>query len=372
MGPHFRRSVMSLAAVLFCFTTVPAFAQEELSDRTFTFVGKPSWTTPSKSQGRTGTCWCFSTTSLIETEAYRKGLGEFNISEIYTVTNAYIEKGLRYLRLQGKNSFGQGGLSHDFALLVPKYGLMQKSDYSGMLPEQTGHNHGPLFMEMRTWLEETLKAGKGLPADWMATWVGIIEKHLGARPQMVTVGDKTMTPQEFARDVVKFDPADYVEITSFLHLPMWWQGELLVPDNWVRYEGYYNIPLDDFIAVMDHALKTGYSMVLDFDVSEKTNQGRRGVSWMPHDLNGTVVTAEEREKMFDTFATTDDHLVHTVGLATDQDGKKYYYTKDSGGPERGPYQGFVYISENYVRAKVLAIYLHKDGVPQDVRAKLGF
>lgn len=372
MNPFARRSAVCLAAAMICFGSLIAFAQEELSDRTFTFVSKPSWTTPSKSQGRTGTCWCFSTTSLIETEAYRKGLGEFEVSEIYTVTNAYIEKMMRYLRLQGKNNFGQGGLSHDFALLVPKYGLMQKSDYSGMLEGQNGHNHSALFTELRTWLDETLKARKGLPEDWLATVTGVMEKHLGPRPATVTVGDKTMTPQEFARDVLKFDPADYVEITSFNHLPMWQRGELLVPDNWVRYEGYYNIPLEDFIAVMDHALKSGYSMVLDYDVSEKTNQGKRGISWMPHDLSGTVVTAEERQKMFDSFVTTDDHLVHTVGLATDQDGKKYYYTKDSGGPDRGPYQGFVYLSENYVRAKVLAIYLHKDGVPAEVRTKLGF
>ena len=48
-------------------------------------------------------------------------------------------------------------------------------------------------------------------------------------------------------------------------------------------------------------------------------------------------------------------------MAHDQHGAKYYIIKNSWG-ETGTKDGYLYMSEAYVRLKTVAIILHKDGV----------
>jgi bleomycin hydrolase len=372
---RYRLSV-SCALVVCLLTTAGVASQEEkpemMKNRVFEMVTTPVWTTPAKSQGYTGTCWSFSTTSLIESEAYRMTGKEFELSEIYNAYFAYIEKARRYLRLWGMANFSQGGLSHDLPYLIPKYGIVRDSDYSGLLEGQNIHNHRQLSKELKDHLQKMLDSKTtGPEEEWGEDFKQILASHIGAAPATIEYEGNSMTPQQFASEVLMFDPANYVEITSFLHLPMYEEVELLIPDNWMRYKGYYNVPLDTFTAIMENALAEGYSLVVDLDVSERTRDKELGIFYMPHDLEGKVLTAEEREAMFNDRRTTDDHLMHTTAVAVDQDGRKYFYTKDSGGTDRYPYKGFAYISENYVRGKVLAIFLHKDGVPDELCEKLG-
>ncbi|MCB0589429.1 MAG: aminopeptidase, partial [Phaeodactylibacter sp.] len=72
---------------------------------------------------------------------------------------------------------------------------------------------------------------------------------------------------------------------------------------------------------------------------------------------------------FESYATTDDHLMHLTGLATDQNGTKYYLTKNSWG-EVSQYKGFLYMSDAYFRMKTIGIMVHKDAIPKDIAAKL--
>ena len=48
-----------------------------------------------------------------------------------------------------------------------------------------------------------------------------------------------------------------------------------------------------------------------------------------------------RQEAFENFDVTDDHLMHLVGIAEDQDGTKFYYTKNSWGTENKKYQWFL-------------------------------
>ena len=77
-----------------------------------------------------------------------------------------------------------------------------------------------------------------------------------------------------------------------------------------------------------------------------------------------------RQQAFDDYTTQDDHGMHIIGTAKDQNGKKYYLVKNSWGTERGRDGGMVYVSEAYVRYKTTSIILHKDGVPDDITKKL--
>ena len=51
--------------------------------------------------------------------------------------------------------------------------------------------------------------------------------------------------------------------------------------------------------------------------------------------------------------------MHLTGIAKDQKGNKYYLIKNSWG-EVGDHDGYLYMSEAYVRMKTVAILVHKD------------
>jgi bleomycin hydrolase len=83
------------------------------------------------------------------------------------------------------------------------------------------------------------------------------------------------------------------------------------------------------------------------------------------------VTQESREAGYDNKTTTDDHLMHMTGIVKDQNGAKYYITKNSWGTDRNPFGGYLNISENYVRAKTIAIMVNKNALPAEIKTKLG-
>ena len=90
-------------------------------------------TTPVISQGRTGTCWSFSSTSFLESEIIRLTGMEIDLSEMYTVRNTYPKKAENYVMRQGKAQFSEGGLAHDVMNSVRDYGLVPQSAYSGII-----------------------------------------------------------------------------------------------------------------------------------------------------------------------------------------------------------------------------------------------
>ena len=59
-----------------------------------------------------------------------------------------------------------------------------------------------------------------------------------------------------------------------------------------------------------------------------------------------------------------------TGLAKDQKGTKFYYTKNSWGTKGKVYGGYWYTSEPYVRLNTIAIMVNKNAIPQDLRKKL--
>jgi bleomycin hydrolase len=336
--------------------------------------------TPVKSQGKTGTCWSFATTSFIESELIRNGKGEFDLSEMFTVRYCYPLKAEKYVRYHASSNYGQGGQAHDVFMIIDKHGLVPEGVYTGKTFEQEKHNHGEMHAVLKSMLDAVVdKKGGKLTPVWMDAYKSVLDIYLGEIPEKFVYEEKSFTPGEF-RDYLEIDVNDYIEITSYNHHPFYEMINLELPDNWTN-DLYYNVPVDEVVRIMDNALANDYTVAWDGDTGSD-NFYKEGYAVVPvekrdadkerqESTDEKEVTQNMRQEAFNNYATTDDHLMHVTGLAENQNGTKFYYTKNSWGTKDKGINGYWYLSEQYVRLKTIAIVVHKDAVPEDIRTKLG-
>ncbi len=350
-----------------------------------------------KDQSASGTCWSFATTSFIESELLRMTKDTFDISEMFFARKAYETKAIQFVRLHGTANFGEGGQAHDVMNVVRKYGMITDAAYSGLANGQTKPVHAEMDALLKAMVEVISKnpAGK-LSPEWIKAISGVLDVYLGSVP--ATFGKTNTTPLEFAK---KINPDDYIEITSYTHHPFYSTFTLEVPDNWSG-NTYYNVPVDELIQIMDNALSNGYTIAWDGDVSDKGFSHKNGVAVIPEisidNMTATErskwekltekerktqfytftkpvpeknITPEIRQAAFDNYSATDDHLMHMTGTVTDQNGKRYFRTKNSWSADSNTDGGYLNISEAYVRLNTIAIMVHKDAVPKEIRKKLG-
>ncbi|HUX96859.1 MAG TPA: C1 family peptidase [Bacteroidales bacterium] len=359
-----------LLSLLIITISYPILAQKKQvtpsgSDDPFTFKSVVELkATPVKNQARTNTCWCFATTSFIESELLRMGKGEYDLSEMFIIRYNYTDR-LKdnYLR-QGKGNTDEGGQSHDWMKIFTEKGIVPDEVYSGLNYGSPTHNHAELNRMLKAVAEVAVNR-KNQSDQYLMVVESILDTYLGEIPKSFTWKGETYTPQTFAKSL-GINPDDYVEITSLTHFPFYTQGVLEVPDNW-RMNRFHNVPVDELIQIMDYALNNGFTVNWDGDTSEDGFTNRKGVALLP----SSNVTQEMRQTMFENFTTTDDHLMHITGIAKDQNGAKYYITKNSWGPESNKYGGYLNISEQYVRAKTLFIMVNKNSIPALIKSKLG-
>ena len=356
--------------------------------------------TPVKNQASTGTCWCFATTSFMESELLRRGKGEYDLSEMFIVRQKYMNQlNDNYIR-QGEGNIGQGSLSHTFMNAFRQVGIVPEEVYSGINYDSDRHNHGELVRYMGAIANEAVKMRKRSP-EYNELIQSLFDIYLGKVPEKFSYKGKEYTPQSFAASL-GLNMDDYVELTSFNHHPYYQKFEVEVHDHWEHYQ-QYNLPLDELIEVQDYALQHGFTVCWDGDVSEKGFSFKNGVAINPevkkvedysttdrarfekmdekerldevykfeHPYPEVNVTQEVRQAGFESYVTTDDHLMHLTGIVKDQNGTKYYITKNSWGTERNKFGGYLNMSESYVRAKMIYIMVHKDAIPKAIKAKLG-
>ena len=372
-----KRFLISALAAVVC---TAAFAQTQTIYR-FTPVNDIK-VTPVKDQARTGTCWCFATVSFLEAELLRRGKGEYDLSEMYVVRGNYKDRIFdNYLR-RGKGNIGPGSIAHMATKSIAKYGVVPESIYSGINYDSPGHNHGELSSYLKAIAGASVEM-KNLSPEYHRLITSLFDIYLGEVPETFEYNGKSYTPQSFAEMLGLDDMSDYIELTSFSHHPFYQKVPLEIPDNW-DHELLWNVPLDDFMAIMDNALTNGYTVAWDGDLTSGEFQHNRGIAICPDPENLTeavkleklypdrVVTQEIRQKDFETFKTVDDHLMHLTGLFKDQNGNLFYKTKNSWGEGRNPeMKGYLYMSRAYVQMRAVSIMVHKDAIPKDIRKKMG-
>lgn len=333
-----------------------------------------------ENQCQTGTCWSFATVSFMEAELLRKGGKLIDLSEMYNVRVMYPLKADAFVRYQGKQQFGPGGLSHDVLRTIAEYGMMPESAYSGLQNGSTEYNHGGLdaLLEstVKTVVEKKLNEEGN---DWKKSVESMLDAEMGALPATFEYNGKKYTPAQF-RDELKINPADYVSVTSFTHHPFYAPFVLEVPDNWAN-GSFYNVPLQDLERITNFAIDNGYTIAWDADVSEKGFAHSNGVAIIPAvapkkeewwtTMHAELTPTQElRQAAFDRFETTDDHLMHIIGKSKDQQGNQYFITKNSWG-NSNLFKGYLHVSDNYYLMKTVGIVVHKDAIPGDIRTKLG-
>ena len=356
--------------------------------------------TPVKNQAATGTCWCFATTSFMESELLRMGKGTYDLSEMFIVRQKYMNQLQdNYLR-RGEGNIGQGSLSHTFMNAYRQVGIVPEEVYTGINSDSDRHNHGEMVRFMHALADVAVKAKQRSP-EYDKLIENLFDTYLGKLPEKFTYKGKEYTPKSFAESL-GLNMDDYIELTSFTHHPYYVKFDVEVPDNW-EHSLMYNLPLDEMMETVDYALNNGYTVCWDGDVSEKGFSFTNGVAINPEvkkveDLSGTDrarfeklgekerleevfkfehpypeinVTPAVRQAGFEAFVTTDDHLMHVTGITKDQNGTKYYITKNSWGTDRNKFGGYLNMSESFVRAKTIYVMVHKDAIPKATKAKLG-
>ncbi|MEH6536113.1 MAG: C1 family peptidase [Psychroserpens sp.] len=329
------------------------------------------------SQGSTGTCWSFSASSFLESEVMRLTGKQIDLSEMYTVRHTYSKKAWNYVMRQGKIQFSQGGLGHDVINSVSEYGVVPNDVYSGLKEGEKRHNHSKMADSLKTILKAYLDDSKTYASDWKNDIEQTLDYYLGDDVKSFMFEGERYTPQSFLK-MTKLNPKDYITITSFTHEPFYTNFVLNIPDNFSNGD-FYNVTLDDMVTVANHALKSGYTIELDCDVSEKTFSSKHGLAIVPATDNANAllnvspekdITADYRQQEFENFNTTDDHLMHITGMLKDQKGTTYYKVKNSWGKNGLRNDGYIYMSEAYFRLKTISIMIHKDALPNAIKTKL--
>lgn len=378
------------------FTTVGA---QENGEYVFTPV-KELKITPVKNQNRSGTCWSFSGAGFLEAELLRQGKGEHDLSEMFIVSHSYKDKADKFVRLHGCLNFGQGGSFGDVLYATKHYGIVPESVMTGLQYGEDSHVHGELESLATSYVNTIIKNPDGkLSTAWKKGFDGIVDAYLGQIPEKFTYNGKEYTPESYGKEL-GLNMDDYVSLTSYSHHPFYTAFPIEVQDNW-RWDLSYNLPINEFMEVMDNSINKGYTIAWASDVSEK-GFTRNGVAVVPDvvsmETSGSdqdkwvglsrsekdaeikkmiekpcqelVITQEMRQKEYDNYQTTDDHGMLIYGIAKDQTGKKFYMVKNSWGTDN-KYNGTWYASDAFVAFKTMNIIVHKDALPKAIKTKLG-
>ena len=331
---------------------------------------KTVWSQQTESQGNTGTCWDFSTTSFYESEIFRLYGKKVEISELHTVYWEYVEKARRFIEKRGHSNFSEGSEANAVARIMKMYGAVPLQEYSGLKNNRKYHSHANMYEEMNAFLQ-SLKANNAWNLEYgLETIKSILNHHIGEPPTQFTVEGKSYTPMTYLKDYLKLNPDDYVEILSYKQEPYWEKVEYKVPDNWWHSEDYYNVPLDVFMKAVKQAIKDGYSVSIGGDVSETGFSRETNCAMIPdYDIPSEYINEDARQFRFTNGTTTDDHGMQLIGILENYKGSgmDWYLIKDSSSGSRNvgendPRFGYYFFTSDYIKLKMMDFTVHKDAV----------
>ncbi|MRT91694.1 aminopeptidase C [Ancylomarina sp. 16SWW S1-10-2] len=389
-----------ITAVLLMGLVMPSSAKKKEDKKSYEFtIEKQIKTTDVKDQYRSGTCWVYGMNSFLESELIRNGKGEFDLSEMFVVNKNYHLRAIDYVRFHGMKSFSAGAEGWDVLNVIKQFGIVPQEAYSGNTFDETLPVHGEMDAVLHSYVEAIVKnKNKKITPVWIKGFDGVLDAYLGEIPESFQYKGKEYTAKSFA-DELGLNMDDYVTITSFTHHPFYKSFVFEGADNWSLGE-VLNVPMDEMMQIVDNAIDKGYSIAWGSDVSEKGFAYRKGVAVVPdtesknmadseiskwqnmsrdqksaygtdYPVKEKEITQEMRQEAFDNYESTEDHMMHIVGNAKDQNGSKYYLVKNSWGTDMNTYGGYFYASKPFLQYKTISILIHKEAIPAEIAKKLG-
>lgn len=393
------KKILTVAALSLCCLSIAA-QESDKKEEGFVFTTvKEAPITSVKNQNRSSTCWAFSSLGFLESELLRQGKGEFDLSEMFIVHKTMEDRAVNYVRLHGSSSFAPGGSFYDIVYCYRNYGMVPQEAMPGIMYGDSLPVHNELDAVAGAYVNAIAKGRfSKLSPVWKNGLIGIYDAYLGQCPTEFTYKGKSYTPRTFADNALGLNMDDYVSLTSYTHHPFYTQFPIEIEDNW-RLGNSYNLPLNEFMAVMENAVNNGYTFAWGSDVSEE-GFTRDGIAVVPDAEKGAElagsdmahwlgmsaadkrkeltnkpmpekeITQEMRQEAYDNWQTTDDHGMLIYGLAKDQTGKEYFMVKNSWGT-KSKYKGTWYASKAFVAYKTMNILVHKNAIPKEIAKKLG-
>lgn len=298
-------------------------------------------TTPVKNQGSSSLCWAYAMLATIETERLMLG-DSIHLSPDFVFRKLMELNAGRYYFTHDKRDLSARGMSSMLINLISTHGIVPYDSY------ESGKGIDDKVLSRK--MGQAAKSASSL-RKLNQSVKEILDKAIGFLPNTIYVSSFPYTPVEFAHSVCR--PSEYINLTSFEHHPFNKKFALEVPDNRMN-DQFLNLPVDTLMGHIENALLRGHPVCWEGDITEPGFSFDTGVAKLEDETK--VVTQEARQIAFEQYKTTDDHCMELVGLARDKEGNRYFIAKNSWGTNN-PYHGFMYLSNNYVRLKTIAVYM---------------
>ena len=353
-----------------------------------------------QNQASSGTCWCFAGTGFVEAEILRKYDVKLNLSEMFFVRWAYAKKFDRFVQMHGVTNLSCGGEVIDVLYALTDNGMITDEAYPGFMEGFTRHNHGELQQAIEGYAKVVTKKSSGriLYETYPKAVKGILDAYLGEVPEDFVYNGVKYDPKSFAEKYA-LDINEYVQFCSFSDKELYMPFNIMIPDNWTNTPSY-NMGFDEMMSELDNALINGYTVGWAQDVSDKGFSRKAGIAIVAEDDVNKIresnpkafkkmtdeevmekqysfeyimpekeVTEEMHQAAYNDWSTGDDHSMLLVGIAHDQNGTKYYKVKNSWG-EAGPYKGYWYCSEQFVKLHTVFFTINKAAFSDGMKDKL--
>ena len=318
-----------------------------------------------KDQGEINADWVYATISFIESEAIRKGKSEFDLSEMFILYHNYMKKMKWLLNLNSKMCLNEYGQPQDVLKIMSEYGVVPEESFTGN-NYGTVHNHTEMLKKINDLLNIYSTEQKQISDSILIKTTKILEEYLGQIPSKFKYKNKGYTPQGFMQKALDINPDDYIELTSYSHKRFYSLIDFEKSENGTHSE-YLNFPIYGVIMAMNIALINGYTMVWTGDVNQPGylsddyfDNALAVLTWNDKKALNIMSMQEYRQKNFHENTAIQHHSLHIVGFEFNQSfDEVYYLAKDSYG-KKGKSNGYILLSEDYIKLNTHSIMFHKD------------
>lgn len=311
-------------------------------------------TTPVKNQGESDLCWAYGMLATIESEHIMKG-DSVNLSIAFVARMMLQEKALEYYFSQGQKKINMKGMASMLIHYIDKYGAQPYDSYE----DPKDINYQVICRKVEQLCDGAIMKKAGIE-KLKEELNALFDHEIGYMPaKQVHMLGAEYTPLEFAHSVCY--PEEYVALTSFTHHPFREYFALEVPNNQMH-DLFLNLPLDELMLHINKAIEKGHPVCWEGDITEPGFQHPKNhfIDVQPAEHN---VSQESHQRAFEQLSTTDDHVLEIIGKF--KHGHLYYYICRNSMGKNWENQGLVYLSEDYIKLKTIAVYMSENAYIYD-------